>query len=135
MVEHQDDIKGHVEAFAAELTTLVRRAAVDAVREALGESAPRLAKTAPARRARPPAKRAARRTTSKHGGKRDPKVLAKLVERLAEYIKANPGQRMEEITEALGVDTKGLKLPIKKLLAEKRITSKGQKRATTYSPK
>jgi hypothetical protein len=135
MGDRHDDLRARVEAFAAELTALVRRAPFDAVREALGESAPRLAKTAPAPRARRPAKRVAPRKASKPRSVRDPKVLAKLVERLAGHIKANPGQRMDDIKVALGLPTKDLKLPIKKLLAEKRISWKGRGAGMTYSPR
>jgi hypothetical protein len=108
---------------------------MDAIREALGESAPRVAQKALAPRPRRPANRAAPRKASKPRRVRDPKALAKLVERLAKHISANPGQRMDDIKVALGLPTKELALPIKKLLAEKRITSKGQRRGMTYSPK
>ena len=71
----------------------------------------------------------------KPGQKRDPQELADLVERLATYIQANPGQRIERISQVLAMARKELTLPIRKLLAAKRITSKGQKRATTYALK
>ncbi len=66
--------------------------------------------------------------------KRDPQELATLIERLAGYIKANPGQRIEQINRALGVPTKELTLPVRKLLRTKRIKAQGQKRATSYVP-
>lgn len=69
----------------------------------------------------------------KLGEKRSPKDLAALVEKLYLYIKAHPGQRIEPIGKALGVVTKELTLPIKKLLVEKKISAIGQKRATEYS--
>jgi predicted transcriptional regulator len=68
------------------------------------------------------------------GQKRDPKDLAALVERLFDFIKANPGRRVEQIKEALGLKTSALTLPIRKLIAAKRITAMGLRRATTYSP-
>jgi predicted transcriptional regulator len=52
--------------------------------------------------------------------------------KLLAYIQANPGQRMEVIGAALGLPRHELALPIKKLLAEKKITRKGVKRATEY---
>jgi hypothetical protein len=69
----------------------------------------------------------------KRGGKRDPRVLAALTERLGDYIKKNPGQRIEQIASELGVSTTELFLPVKKLLAKKHIVTKGQLRGTTYS--
>jgi len=151
MQRAEQEIRARVESFASELAVLVRRAAFEAVQASLqGEIAPTPAaprgrpKAAPtARAARPagpppkaaaPAKKPAAATRAP-GQKRDPKELAKLVERLADHIKANPGQRIEQINKALGVPTKDLNLPIRKLLSAKRITTKGQKRATTYFPK
>jgi len=127
-----NEIRTRVEAFAADLTALIHKAALDAVNEALGAApagrAPRgsgkVAAVARAAKARP----------RRPGEKRDPKVLAALVERLHGYIKAHPGQRIEQIGVGLGIATKELTLPAKKLLAAKRITSKGEKRATTYAP-
>jgi hypothetical protein len=66
------------------------------------------------------------------GEKRPPAELAKLTERLGEYIKGHPGLRMEAIGKALGAPTKDLNLPMKKLLAAKKVRSEGQKRATEY---
>jgi hypothetical protein len=45
------------------------------------------------------------RGTRKPRIKRDPKELSKLVERLAAYIRANPGKRMDDIKVARGVPT------------------------------
>ena len=42
------------------------------------------------------------------------------------------GLRIEQIHKELGTTTKDLALPIRKLIAEKRIKTKGQKRSTTY---
>lgn len=66
------------------------------------------------------------------GQKRDPEELAKLVEGLAEYITKNPGQNIEAIGKGMSQPTKDLTLPVAKLLASKRISRKGQKRATKY---
>jgi hypothetical protein len=147
----------------------VRRAALEAVREALTNGAaesPRLKGRAgaaargaragapragapraesaraasPAPAARAPRASAAKpvlvsTTSGKPGQKRDPKLLQKLVDRLAAHIAAKPGQRIEQINKPLGVPTKDLSLPIKKLLRANRIIAKGQKRSTTYWPK
>jgi hypothetical protein len=164
----QDEIRAKLDAFATELTVLVRQAALEAVRESLGaplapatkaapasvpsQVAERTAKRTPARSrkaAAPPTPVPAKATTpakapapaktvagkvTKKGQKRDPNDLAALVERLFDFIKANPGRRVEQIKDKLGLKTSELSLPIKKLLAGKRITSKGVKRTTTYSP-
>lgn len=97
------------------------------------------AKAAPAKSAKaaPASKAAPARKASKErapGEKRPPAELAKLTDKLGEYIKAHPGLRMEAIGKALGAPTRELNLPIKKLLAAKKIRSEGHKRATEYFP-
>lgn len=68
------------------------------------------------------------------GEKRPPSELARLVEKLSEYIKAHPGLRMEAIGKGMGLPTRELNLPVKKLLAAKRVRVEGHKRATEYFP-
>jgi len=124
----ESTIRSRVEAFASELVTLIRAEAVEMLESALGAG-----KTA--RMALPGRAPAARRAAlHPKGQKRDPNVLAALVEKLAQFVSKNPGQRIEQISKALGVPTKDLVLPVKKLILEKRIKTKGQKRATTYFP-
>lgn len=85
---------------------------------------------------RPPGKIPAAPTTRRRkGAKRDPKELEALVGKLASAIKSKPGLRIEEIGRALGIATKELALPAKKLLAEKKIKTTGNRRSTKYFPK
>jgi hypothetical protein len=144
------EVRARIEAFSGELAELIRRAALEAVQEVLGSGA---APSPPATHARAaakgrPSKRAVRGrprsvATAPRGSagkkrapgeKRSADELAKLTDKLATYIKANPGQRIEQIGAGLGRPTKELSLPVKKLLRAKRISSKGHKRATTYHP-
>jgi N-acetylmuramoyl-L-alanine amidase len=132
-----EQISARIQSFTAELETLVRAAAVEAVRQALG-GAP--AAKAAAVRSVPAAKaavsaapKARARATKSAGGKRPPGQLAALVTKTGEWIKANPGHGVEDMAKALNVRTKELALPIQKLLAAKTIKKKGQKRATKYS--
>ena len=93
------------------------------------------AQVAPASKPAPAARAAvSRKAPPKRapGEKRPPGELAKLTDKLGDFIKSHPGQRMEAIGKALGTPTKELNLPIKKLLAAKKIRSEGQKRATEY---
>ena len=162
-----EEIRAKTEAFARDLTVLVRRAALEAAAAALGGGAPLAAPVAvaakrgrgrprkavpaapaPKAAARPAAKAAAKpaapvskaavskKASQKRapGEKRPPAELAKLTDKLGDYIKANPGRRMEAIGKALGMPTRELNLPIKKLLAGKKIRSEGHKRATEYFP-
>jgi hypothetical protein len=148
MSNAQDQIQARVDAFAAELTTLIRRAALEAVQTALVaapaaktakpaaappvKSTPRPPSTGALPRPKAPPARARREALGK-GKKRDTAELAKLGERLFDYIKAHPGERMEVIQAALGVPSKDLAFPVRKLRSANRIVSKGQKQSTTYS--
>jgi hypothetical protein len=126
-----DRIRSRVEAFAEELSALIRDSAMETVRDALGGggAAPRrgarggrvAASTAPVRAGR-----------REKGQKRDPDEIERLTGRLLDYIKGNAGQRIEQIAAGMGTVTKELNLPVKKLIAQKSLKTKGQKRATQY---
>ena len=133
------EIRARIAAFAAELGTLVRQSAVDAVRGALGDGPPprrrgpgRPRKTsAPARRGpgRPP-----KASKAKPGrrGRRSSEDVGKTGELVQAHVRANPGQRMEEISAALKVTTSALTLPVTKLVARGGLRTEGRKRGTRY---
>ncbi len=143
-------LKHRVDSFVAELSALVKKAALEAVTNALkGEAAaPGVAKAAGKKRAAPaPAPAAAPKAAAKApkaapaapaaskrkaGQKRSPDEIAKTTDKLLAYITKNSGQRIEEIAKGVGNSTKELTLPVKKLLNDKKISSKGEKRATRY---
>lgn len=54
--------------------------------------------------------------------------------RLLEAIRANPGQRMEDISSSLGVSSKVLGPYVKRLIGAQKVRTVGQKRATRYFP-
>jgi hypothetical protein len=131
MPNAHDQIDARIRTFVVELGALVRAAALEAVGTALG------APTSSERRPRPAAApRVARSTVGPRavGGKRDPKEIARTVDRLRAHIAAHPGHGVEEIDKALALSTAQLALPVKKLLGAKAITRKGVKRATRYFP-
>jgi hypothetical protein len=66
------------------------------------------------------------------GQKRSSDDLAGLTSSLLGYIKANPGERIEQIARGLRVSTIDLKLPAQKLIAGKDVKTKGQRRGTHY---
>jgi hypothetical protein len=129
----ESDIRSRVESFVEDLTAMIRASALDLVNEALGEGGSRPGKRAAGRRAAAPAAITSGRRSK--GAKRDPRLLAALTDKLGDYIKKNPGQRIEQIGKSLGIPTKDLALPVKKLVGAKKISTKGQKRATTYFAK
>ena len=130
-------IQAHVESFVRDLTAMIRESALDTVRAALGETVTK--KRGPGRpRTKRKAKgttRNATTTTRPRKGKRirrsseDVEALASAV--LA-HVKANPGQGVTEIARALRRTSKDLKLPIQKLLADKKLKTKGERRGTKY---
>ena len=68
------------------------------------------------------------------GAKRAPEEIAATTSALQAYVKAHAGQRIEQIAKAMKVTTKDLALPAKKLLGDRKLKTKGQKRATQYFP-
>ena len=123
-------IREAVESFVEQLRGLIQGAALESVQLALSGGTP------VSRRAKP-GRIAIGISSNNHrkGAKRTPEELEGLVKKLHSYVAKNPGPRIEQIGMALGVATKELVLPVKKLVSEKKLTSKGQKRATTYFAK
>ncbi len=133
MSDFQNEMNRTVQDFVAQLTELAKRAAIDTLESAFGGrvvrspgvAAPAVAPTATfaARTGRPRGGRGAKRTAA------DIEALAGQV---VSFVKANPGLRIEQINKELGTTTKDLALPIRKLISEGMISSKGQKRSTAY---
>jgi len=60
--------------------------------------------------------------------------IADLGDALLDYVRNNPGQRGEQIAGAMSTDTGTIRPVMKRLIADGKITTKGQKRGMTYSP-
>jgi hypothetical protein len=158
MSNAENHIKTRVDAFVNDLSDLIRQSALEAVAEALKKGGEVTAAPVARRPGRPakvveapvaakpagkpgrPAKAASSASSAaaakrRAGEKRSPVLLAQVTEQVGNHIKSNPGQGVEQIAKALSTTTKELTLPIRKLLGDKKITSKGQKRATRYFPK
>jgi hypothetical protein len=69
------------------------------------------------------------------GEKRSKEEIAKVTEVLFAFIAEHPDLRIEPIGKGLGLSTSELSLPMKKLIADKRVKATGEKRATTYRAK
>jgi hypothetical protein len=132
-------IRTQIDQFLVSISSLVRQAAVEAVREALvGASDGEVSATAKRGRRRGRPRRAqvpAPRPTKPDGrAKRSSADIEATGAKVLEYIKANPGSRLEEIGRGLGVETAGLKRPIQGLLVTGALRTEGQKRGTKYLP-
>jgi hypothetical protein len=120
-------IRGMIESFAGQLAALIRESAMETVRDALGGGG-RGKRSSSDRGVSAVSFGGARLK----GQKRDPEELSKLRDRLLDFIKGNPGLRIEQIADGLKTSTRELNLPAKKLIAEKLVKTRGQKRATRY---
>jgi hypothetical protein len=127
-----DQIQARVEAFVEELSELIRQSALDTVSKVLrGDDSD-------GRRGRRGAGARSVETRGRgraKGAKRSQDELERLTGRLLAHVKANAGQRIEQIAKGMGVSTRELNLPAKKLIANKSIRTKGQQRATQYFPR
>jgi hypothetical protein len=127
-------IRSHIDQFLVSISGLVRQAAVEAVREALGtggEMAAAPTRRGPGKPRKSAGASAAPAATGKRGRRSSADVDRAAADVLA-YVKANQGQRLEEIGRGLGADTAGLKRPIQSLLAAGALRTEGQKRGTKY---
>jgi hypothetical protein len=122
-------IRSQIDQFLVSISSLVRQAAVEAVREALGATDGNVSGSA---------RRGPGRPRKVHAGKpgrrakRSSADVQAVGAKVLSYIKGNPGSRLEEIGRGLKVDTAGLKLPVQGLLAAKSVRTEGQKRGTKY---
>lgn len=139
----QQQLNARISAFAADITNLLQGAVADAIASSLsggvvakrGPGRPKGSGAAKRGPGRPPkaAKAKASRGNRKKGEKRTAAELDRLTESLYKEIARNADRRIELIAKSMGVPTKDLALPVKKLIDAKRIKTKGQRRATSYS--
>ena len=123
-----DELLEAVEAFVGQLKDLIQRAALESVQTALngGQQSSRRGSKRPLGRA------SAVSQAPETNSKRTPAELAALIKRLHNHIAKHPGLRIEKIGSGLGLPTKALVLPVKRLISERKVTTKGQRRATVY---
>jgi hypothetical protein len=122
MSDFQTEMNRVVAGFVAQITELARRAAIDTLENALGKGGGRGAvRLSGGGRGR--------------GAKRTAADLDQLGTQFVSFVAKHPGLRIEQINKELGTSTKDLALPIRKLIAEGQIKTKGKKRSTTYFAK
>jgi hypothetical protein len=121
----RSSIASLLESFAEQIESLVRQQALDRVTSALGGDGASSATSG--RRGRPKGKKTTR------GGKRSSTGVDEIGERLLAHIENNPGQRADQIATAMRTEATTIRLPMKKLIAAKKVKSKGQRRGMTYA--
>jgi hypothetical protein len=135
MSDFQNEMNHAVQGFVAQIAELARRAALDTLESAFGSrSSGRNGGGRAAVAAIAAGSGRAGRPRGGRGAKRTAADLEMLSDKFASFVKSNPGLRIEQINKELGTTTKDLALPIRKLIADSKITAKGQKRSTTYFP-
>ena len=126
MADVQIQMNKLVSEFVSRVTELAQMVAVDSLKHAFGDASGRTpALTLSTGKGKGKGVRAKRRGDE----------LGKLQDTFVKYVQANPGKRIEEINAALGTSTKELQLPIRKLIAEGRVTTTGARRVTAYFAK
>jgi len=130
------EIQSRISSFLEELSLLVKRQALEAVHEALGEASglrrgPGRPRKLSLRRGKP-AKVVTKRGVHGKRVRRSAEDLAKLQTSVLAQVRSKQGQRLEEIGKALKTDTAVLKRPVAMLLVGKKLKTKGQKRGTKY---
>jgi len=135
------DIQNRIESFLAELSGLVRRSAMEAVQIALSGDGAAPRRRGPGRprgsgrRGPGRPRKAGRPARAGKRAKRSSEAVEAMATRVLAQIRSKQGQRLEEIGRAMKMPTKGLKLPIQKLLGSKKVKTKGAKRGTRYFTK
>ena len=130
MSNFQHEMNQVVDGFVAQITELARRAALNTLEATFASHGAGRAPTVALPRGAAPVGR----PRGGRGVKRRPEDLEALCNQFATFVKSHPGLRIEQINKELGTTTKDMALPIRKLIAEGRLTAKGQKRSTTYFP-
>jgi hypothetical protein len=120
MSDFQTEMNRVVADFVSQITELARRAAINTLETALGKGNGRSIRLGGGRG---------------RGGKRTSADLDKLAEQFVSFVTKHPGLRIEQINKQLGTSTKDLALPIRKLVADGTVKTKGKKRSTTYFAK
>jgi hypothetical protein len=119
MTNFQNEMDRVVSAFVAQVTDLARRAAVDLLESSLGGTS--LTRV--------------RRRAARGVGKRAAADIDRLRDQFVTFVTKNPGLRIEQVNAQLGTTTKDLALPVRKLIADGVIKTKGTRRSTAYFAK
>jgi|SRR6185312_12855131 hypothetical protein len=121
MTDFQTEMNRVVSGFVTQITELARRAAIDTLESALGR-----------RGAAAISRSGGGGGMRRKGAKRTGDELDKLGDSFHAYVAKHPGLRIEQINKELGTTTKDLALPIRKMISDGSLKTKGSKRSTTY---
>jgi hypothetical protein len=113
MPDFQNEMNRLVSGFVTRISSLARQAAIESLERALGSQG-------------------GSKASRYRGEKRTSEQLEALAETFHVFVAHNPGLRIEQINKQLKTTTKDLMLPIRKLVADGSLKTKGTRRSTTY---
>jgi len=119
MSDFETEIEKVVRGFVAQVADLARRAALETLSSALGSSDKRSSS-------------ASREPATGRGGRRRSGEMDQMRDTILDHVKKNPGLRTEQLGKALGATTKELARPIRQLVSEGSLKTKGQRRGMQY---
>ncbi len=125
-------IRASVDAFVEQLSTLIRASALESVQEALGGSLPQAARKPGRPKGSTSRKAATRRTPSGRSGRRSAGDVEATQAQVLAFVKANDKCSVADVAASMGVSTKELQLPMRKLVEEGKLKTSGQRRGTRY---
>jgi hypothetical protein len=120
--------------FADSVVAEIRGASVqDLLAEGVGGGRSGSARPADRERARGPTRRLARARQPERLPRRSPEDVARAVDLVTKLLRPHPkGMRAEEIRKMLGLEPREMPRVLKAGLAQRKLKSQGQRRATTY---
>lgn len=124
MTDIANQVRSLIETFTVNIAALVRQDTLRQISEALSGVGKITVRRGPGRPRGPAAK--------KPGEKRTALDLEKTSAAVFACITSNPGLGVESLAIRISMPSRDLKLPIKKLLADGLVKTKGQRRGTKY---
>lgn len=143
MATANSEIQALIDSFATQLQMLTKRSALEQVLASLGGTAPAAKrgrgrpkgsknKPTPTVKSATPAAAPMKILAVRKGKRRSAADVEQMGATLTSFVKANPGQRGEQIAKALRTDVGTIRLPMQAMIAAKKITTRGQRRGMTY---
>ena len=127
------EIQTLVQNFTSELSQVMRRAALEEVHAKLslviGDITPK--RRGPGR-PRATVSKGVVRLKRGRPGKFSPEQMDRMGSSILSFLKTTPGARSPQLSAAMKLDAKTLRIPLKALIKAKKIKVKGQKRGTMY---
>jgi hypothetical protein len=133
MANFEAQIRTLIDSFVTDLSEAIRAAAVDSAVQALKGSSPSLGRGRGGRGGSVRAGSSAPLGRSTGRIRRSADQIESMKSEVLAYVKKNEGARAEQIRKALGLTPTQTGDTLRRLLEDKSVKSKGQKRATTYS--